>query len=93
MYRVFISSFFAPSINKFTKEWQSGQFPPITILDGNKLSLSALPSLKNSGEKTIWVVLFFLFKNSVCPNGIVDLITIKAFLLLNQIYIYVNIWK
>ena len=53
---------------------------PITILEGNRLSCKALPSLRNSGEKIIFLVLWLLCSFSVCPIGNVDFITIGQYL-------------
>ena len=47
---------------------------PTTIREGYKLSYNAFPSLKNSGEKTIFSVLNFAFNSNVYPTGTVDLI-------------------
>ena len=52
------------------------EFDPKTILDGNKLSSRALPSLKNSGEKNIFILICFLHLE-VNPTGTVDLIMIE----------------
>ena len=49
---------------------------PTTILEGCKLSKSALVSLKNSGEKNKFFMFSFALILSVKPNGTVDLITI-----------------
>ena len=51
---------------------------PTMILEGWRLSYSALPSLRNSGEKmTLWI-LFSLQNLSVNPIGMVDLMTMIA---------------
>ena len=52
------------------------EFDPKTILDGNKLSSRALPSLKNSGEKKIFLFLYAFCTWEVNPTGTVDLIMI-----------------
>ena len=67
-----------PSISKFANSFDCFESPPIMIRVGNRLSFSALPSLKNSGEKIIRSVECFFCKNSVCPTGIVDLMITKA---------------
>ena len=73
----------------FAKIIALGHLLPTTILDGYRLSYRAYPSLKNSGEKIILSVLYLFFRYSVCPSGRVDLITIKAFLLILKISLIV----
>ena len=52
---------------------------PTIILEGNKLSYNAFPSLKNSGENKILLKLNLILVLAVKPTGTVDLITITAF--------------
>ncbi len=54
----------------------SSLLSPTTILDGNKLSYAAFPSLRNSGEKYILRFLYLLLHFSTNPMGTVDLIII-----------------
>ena len=49
---------------------------PTTIRLGDNVSFNELPSLKNSGEKTILLFLYSSLNDSVKPTGMVDLITI-----------------
>ena len=72
-----VTSFFnEDSFNKSANFFACSFLSPKIILDGYKLSYSAFPSLKNSGENIILFILYFVFILSVNPTGTVDLIII-----------------
>lgn len=50
-----MSSFIAPCAKRFAKISARSDFSPTIILDGYKLSNKAFPSLKNSGEKKLYL--------------------------------------
>ena len=68
----------APSTNKSANTWPCSERSPTTMRLGYKLSCSALPSRKNSGENIKLCVMCFNRMRSVKPTGTVDLITIVA---------------
>ena len=72
----------AASLSKFPNSIAFLQSLPTTILDGKRLSFKACPSLRNSGENIIFVEENFSCNFLVYPIGIVDLIIIVAFLLI-----------
>ena len=52
---------------------------PITIREGEILSLNASPSLRNSGENIILLERSLSFNSLVKPTGVVDFINIGIF--------------
>ena len=65
-------------------------FSPTIILDGYKLSCSDFPSLRNSGEKNIFLFLLVFLTLSVNPIGTVDFITIEAVLFIFKMIIKIT---
>jgi len=68
-----MSFFTAPSFNKLANFFALSLISPTTILDGYRLSYNAFPSLKNSGENIMLLVLYFFRASLVYPTGTVDL--------------------
>lgn len=70
---------YSSSANCVAARWVSSPLAaPTTMREGRRLSYSALPSRRNSGEKTIRWSARRAESFSVQPTGMVDYITIQA---------------
>ena len=67
-----------PSTSMSAKRRARSDFSPTTIREGCRLSWSAFPSRRNSGEKITWSVPSRLRTSSTKPTGTVDFTTMVA---------------